>query len=310
MTPPKKTVVEDESILEKFRLTKIEGVGESKEKRMNENGIKYLQDICMLSPQTLARITGAKIGEWEGWWLKTKEKLEELGAVRKSCVSVREDYEYEKNLERLSVGCETLDYLFSGGIPKESLTEFFGKFGSGKTQILITIAVEAIQAGKKVIFIDCENTFKVERFLGIARARGYIKNEEDKNKFFDGFRKILCTNSLETRKVLENLTECVLKDGVDVILVDGVIGQIRTEFGGRAELSDRQQYLKPFMERLGSLPIYLRCWVVFTNQVMETADGSMFGGDPVRPIGGNIVGHEATYRVYFSHFDTSDKKWK
>ena len=64
------------------------------------------------------------------------------------------------------------------------------------------------------------------------------------------------------------------------------------------------------MERLGSLPIYLRCWVVFTNQVMETADGSMFGGDPVRPIGGNIVGHEATYRVYFSHFDTSDKKWK
>lgn len=303
-----KKIKEDEPILEKFRLSKIDGIGPTKEKRMNDNGIKYLQDICMLSPHTLTRITNGELPEWEKIWIKTKEKLESMGAVRKSYVGIKEDYEYEKNLERLSLGCETLDYLFGGGVPKESLTEFFGKFGSGKTQILITIAVEAIQRGKKVILIDCENTFKVERFLGIARARGYIKNQDDEEKFFNSFRKMGCSNSLETRKVLENLTECMLKDSIDVILVDGVIGQIRKEYIGRSELSDRQQYLKPFMERLGSLPMYLRCWVFFSNQVTETPDS--FGTDPIRPIGGNVVGHEATYRVYFSHFDTSDVKWR
>jgi len=196
---------EDISELDKFKLTTITGIGPSKEKRMEESGIRYLQDVCMLSPQTLARITGATIPEWEKIWLKSKEKLESLGAVRKSEVTVKEDYEYEQNLEVLSVGCESLDYMFGGGIGKESLTEFFGKFGSGKTQILMTIAVEAIQRGKKVIFIDCENTFKVKRFLEIARTRGYINNDEDQEKFFNGFRKILCSNSLETRKVLENL---------------------------------------------------------------------------------------------------------
>lgn len=298
----------DNPILEKFRLQKIEGVGPTKEKRMNENGIKYLQDICMLSTQTLARITNGKESEWEDIWLKTKEKLEEMDAVRKSEMIFREDLEYERNLPKLKVGCESLDYLFDGGIPRETLTEFFGKFGSGKTQILMTIAVEAIQSGKKVVFIDCENTFSVKRFLEIAKNRGYIKSEEDEDRFFDNFQKYLCTNSLETRKVLENLTEYVLENNVEVVLVDGVIGQIRKEFGGRAELSDRQQYLKPFMERLGSMPLYLRCWVFFSNQVLESAD-VMFGGDPTRPIGGNIVGHEATHRVYLKHFDTSDKKW-
>ena len=51
------------------------------------------------------------------------------------------------------------------------------------------------------------------------------------------------------------------------------------------------------MTHIKNISYYFRCTVIFTNQVQT--DPSIMFGDPVKPIGGNVVGHAATYRVYF-----------
>lgn len=284
-----------------YDLGKIEGVGPTRKKRLEESGIKFLQDICMISPQTLARITGLdEKPTCEKIWLNTRQRLEELNVIRPAEMTVKEELEYEENIPRLSTRCIAIDSLFDGGIPQETSTEVFGKFGTGKTQFILTLCVEAINDGHEIVVVDCEGTFKIKRLIQIAEARGYIKNEEDKEKFLSKMKKYTTSNSFETRSVLENLTGYVLEKNVKLIVVDGVIGQIRKEFEGRGELSDRQQYLKPFMERLGSMPSFLRCWVVYSNQVLESAENNPYV-DPVRPVGGNVVGHEATYRLYFKN---------
>lgn len=283
-----------------FALDKIEGIGPTRKKRLEEGGIKYLQDMCMVSPQSLARTTGLDEPECEKIWLKTREKLEEMKVIRPSEMTVLEELKYEKEIPRLSTKCLAIDSLFGGGIPQETSTEVFGKFGTGKTQFILTLCVEAMHEGYNIIVVDCENTFKITRLLEIAVAKGYIIGEEEPDKFLSKMKKYNCSNSFETRSVLENLTGYVLENNVKLIVVDGVIGQIRKEFEGRGELSDRQQYLKPFMERLGSMPVFLKCWVVFSNQVLESAENNPYV-DPVRPVGGNVVGHEATYRLYLKN---------
>ena len=51
------------------------------------------------------------------------------------------------------------------------------------------------------------------------------------------------------------------------------------------------------MTHIKNISYFFNCTVLFTNQVQS--DPSIMFGDPVKPIGGNIVGHASTYRMYF-----------
>jgi len=81
------------------------------------------------------------------------------------------------------------------------------------------------------------------------------------------------------------------------VVIDGGIGQFREEYLGRGTLAARQNQIARLMTHLKNISFYFRCTVVYTNQVLS--DPSIMFGDPTKPIGGNVVGHAATYRIYF-----------
>ena len=80
-------------------------------------------------------------------------------------------------------------------------------------------------------------------------------------------------------------------------MVDSAVGLFRADYLGRGTLSARQQRLNKFMHLIARTAETYNVAAIATNQVMASPD--TFFGDPTRAIGGNVVAHTSTYRVYF-----------
>ncbi len=286
--------------------------GTTRMKRFTEGGIKYLQDICMRAPQDLHRISNLDLVDCEKIWMQARKQLDEIGEIRPSKMSSKELYVYQKNTPTLKSNCEAFDILFGGEGPKRgTLTEIYGAFGSGKSQYLFTMVVEALNQGLPALFIDCEDTFTegdgMKRLIEIAVAKGYVKkgDEDAHMDFIEKLEVESASNHTEAQYILDHLSEILVEKEIKLVVLDGAIGLFRKAYHGRGELSVRQDHLKDLMTMIGSIPVYFNCWAIMTNQVQ--ADPSVFFGDPTKPIGGNVVGHEATYRLYVKIM--SDQKW-
>ena len=309
----KKKEIKEETKLEKYALTKIDGVGSTRMNRLKDFGINCIQDVCMRAPQDLVRIANLDLDKAEEMWMSARKALDEIGEIRSMKMSSKDLYLYQKALPTLASNCEAFDILFGGKGPKRgTLTEIYGAFGSGKSQYLFTMTVEALNKGLAVLFIDCEDTFTggdgMDRLIEIAVAKGYLdKNDEEAQMIFIEKLEIEgATNSTEAKYVLNHISNIMIEKEIKLIIMDGAIGLFRKDFHGRGELSVRQDYLKDLMSMIGSVPLFFDCWAIMSNQVQT--DPGVFFGDPTKPIGGNVVGHEATYRMYVKVL--SDQKWQ
>ena len=90
----------------------------------------------------------------------------------------------------------------------------------------------------------------------------------------------------------------MIKEGepIKLLVIDSLTAHFRAEFAGRGQLADRQQKLNRYLHDLMKLAEQHNIAVYVTNQVMSNP-AQMFG-DPTVAIGGNIVGHASTYRIY------------
>ena len=200
---------------------------------------------------------------------------------------------------KIKTGSEELDKLFGGGVETSAITECYGQFGSGKTQLGLTLAVrcqlpvEKGGAGGMAVFIDTEGTFRPERIVQIAKGANMDPDEVLKNikvaRAFNADHQILLAEKVE---------DLIKKQGLNVklIVVDSLTAHFRAEYIGRGTLADRQQKINKHMHRLIKLGDQYNIAIYVTNQVMARPD--TFFGDPTEAIGGHIVGHNSTYRVY------------
>jgi DNA repair protein RadA len=192
---------------------------------------------------------------------------------------------------------KNLDNLFAGGIETQALTEFYGEFGSGKTQICHTLclssqlSVEEHGLGGGVLYIDTESTFRPERVAQIARARGV-----DVDKALSNIHVAKVYNASHLELIVKALGNLIQQNSIKLVIVDSIISLHRAEFIGRGTLSERQQKLNAVMHRLKRIAEIYNIAIVITNQVQATPD--TFFGDPTKAAGGNIIGHASTYRVY------------
>ena len=83
---------------------------------------------------------------------------------------------------------------------------------------------------------------------------------------------------------------------VRLLCVDSLTAHFRAEYVGRGELADRQQKLNKHLHDIDRIGNLYNAAVVVTNQVQSNPDA--FFGDPTKPIGGNILGHKSTFRMY------------
>ncbi len=279
-------------------LEDLPGVGPAIAEKLREAGYDSIELIAVSSPAELSAV--ADIGEATALKIITAaRKLANLGGFESGEVI----FQRRQEVGKITTGSNALDSLLGGGIETQSITEFFGEFGSGKTQICHQLAVNVQLPRDKgglegsVIVIDTEKTFRPERIIQMAEAKGLDGKEVLKNIYVahaynSNHQMLLVDNAKE-------LAQKLAKEGkppVRLLIVDSLTSHFRAEYVGRGALADRQQKLNRHLHDLMRFGEIFNAAVVVTNQVMAKPD--TFYGDPTRPIGGHIVAHTATYRVY------------
>lgn len=201
---------------------------------------------------------------------------------------------------KLTTGCKSLDDILGGGLETGSITEIYGEFRCGKTQICHTLCVTCqlpvdMGGGEgKALYVDTEGTFRPNRLVQIAERYGLSPEE-----VLDNVAYARAHNTEHQAQLLIHAAAMMAESRFALIVVDSATALFRSEFIGRGELAARQNHLGKFLRSLQRLADEFGCAVVVTNQVVQANldGGSMFAGPSVKPIGGNIMAHATTTRV-------------
>ncbi len=281
----------DEQVI-RMTVDDLPGVGPATADKLREAGFEDLMAIAVASPADMAE--KADIGEGIAQKLiNAARKLADVGGFE----SGLQVAERRKTVHKIATGSPSFDELMGGGIETQAITEFFGEFGCGKTQFGHQLAVNVQRPEAEgglhghAIYIDTENTFRPERIVQMAEALGM-----DPDEALSKIHVARAFNSNHQMLLTEKAAQMCKEHPVKLIVVDSLTAHFRAEFIGRNVLAERQQKLNRHMhdlQRLGSLH---NAAIVVTNQVAAKPDA--FFGDPTRAIGGHIVGHTSTFRIY------------
>ncbi|MGB9622529.1 MAG: DNA repair and recombination protein RadA, partial [Candidatus Bathyarchaeia archaeon] len=248
-------------------------------------------------PEEVAQVLGVSKERAYELIYSAQTALMDSGLLDKSFLSALDALERRKNLLKCTTGSRSLDDLLGGGVETQAITELWGEYGSGKTQLCHTLCVTCQLSRKdggfegNGLYIDTESTFRPERLYQIAEARGFDPTMVLKNTF-------VCRvyNSSHLEFIVKNVGKYIEKYNVRLLIVDSVISLYRGEFTGRETLAERQQRLNKLLHRLLRIAEIYNVAVVVTNQVQSQPD--MFFGDPNKPSGGHVMAHSCTYRIY------------
>ena len=271
-------------------LEEIPGLGPATVNKLKEIGFKTVES---LSTATVAELVSAGLGE------AMASKVIEEARQSRAITFVRGDelVEIRRNIRKLTTGCSSLDTLLDGGIETQSLTEFYGEFGSGKSQLChqlcVTVQLGEAQGGLNgnVLYIDTEATFRPERVQQIAPRFG-IKPKD----VLKGIVYAEAYTSNHQTVLLENADEVIKENNIKLIIIDSVMSHFRSEYIGREMLANRQQQLNKHLHKLMRLSRAFNTAAVITNQVMASPDA--FFSKAVSPVGGHIIGHMSHNRIF------------
>jgi len=250
---------------------------------------------------TIEALATATIRELELAGLSEARAREVIQAARSSIalafIRADELLEMRKKVLRLTTGSRSLDALLGGGLETQTITEFYGEYGSGKSQICHQLCVnvqlppERGGLGGAALYIDTENTFRTERIVQMARHLGLDVQETVRNIIYAE-----AYTSDHQIFLLENADRVIKENNVRLIIVDSLTSHFRSEYLGREMLAERQQKLNKHMHKLIRLARAFNAVAVVTNQVMAKPD--VFFGDATYPVGGHIVAHTSHTRIY------------
>lgn len=316
-------------------LQQLPGVGPATAEKLKDAGYNDYQSIAVASPGELSN--KADIGD--------STASDAINAARDEAdvggfESGSEILEHRNEIGKMSMFNDEADQLLGGGIETQSMTEFYGEFGSGKSQFTHQFCVN-VQVPESVgglegsaIFIDTEDSFRPERIAGMVQGlpeevlQAVIDRddidytvEEIKNSecsadgaphddtpaadvadlFLDRIHVAKAFNSNHQMLLAEKALDMV-KDKQDndfpvrICCVDSLTSHFRAEYVGRGELAKRQQKLNKHIHDLKRIADLGNVAVILANQVASNPDS--YFGDPTQPIGGNILGHASTFRLY------------
>jgi DNA repair protein RadA len=280
-----------------YSIEDLPGIGPAISRKLEEADYRTVEAIAVSTAKELA--AAAEIGETTASkMIKEARRMLEIGFV-----TGIEVWDRRKNIGIITTGSPSLNTLLGGGVETGALTEVYGAFRSGKTQLAHQLAVNAQlppeQGGltsdsKKVaatVYIDSESTFRPGRIIQMSNAVNL--NSKDVLKHIVVGR---AYNSDHQMLLVQQISQLAEKYNIKVVVVDSLMSHFRAEYTGRGTLAARQQKLNRHLrqlQRLGDINNYA---VFITNQVMSRPDA--FFGDPTTFVGGHIVAHSAQTRCY------------
>ena len=269
------------------------GISAADVKKLVDAGYNSLESIAYTTKKNLMQVNGIAEGKVD----KLIKIVEEVLKYKiQPCIVALEE---RKRLTRITSGSKELDTLLGGGFESDSITELFGEFRTGKTQICHTLCVtcqlprENGGGAGKAIYIDTEGTFIPEKLIPIAERFGLEPEEVINNVLY-----ARAYNSDHQNKLLYQVCALMAESKFALLVVDSATALYRTDYNGRGELSARQMSLAKFLRNLQKIADEHKIAVVLTNQVVATVDGGGFGGNDKKPIGGHIMAHACQTRLY------------
>jgi DNA repair protein RadA len=275
--------------MEKLGVQDLPGVGAATAEKLEQAGFRDLMSIAVATLGEIVETTGVSEAVARKMVNAARDSMK-MGFETGTDIMKKREL-----VSKISTGSENFNTLMGGGFETGAITECFGEFGSGKTQVGHLLAVNSLvlDPTATVVYIDTENTFRPERIKQFAEGAGLDPEE--------ALTKIMVAkayNSDHQMLLAEKVDSLITEQGknVKLVVVDSLTSHFRAEFIGRGTLAERQQKLNRHMHMLSKLANSHNICVYVTNQVMAKPD--QFFGDPTASIGGHIVAHASTFRIY------------
>jgi DNA repair protein RadA len=268
----------------------IPGIGPATAEKLRELGFHTVES---LATATVKELTQAGIGEKQA----AKIINEARDSIATSFIRADELMRMRQNILRLTMTSKQLDELVGGGLESQTITEFYGEYGVGKSILCHQLAVNAQlpteQGGLNggALYLDTENTFRPEWVIRMAHTLGLDPETAGKNIIYSE-----AFNSDHQMLILEKADKVIQENNIKLIIVDSLTAHFRSEYLGREMLAERQQKINSHMHRLVRLARAFNAVAVVTNQVMSKPDA--FFGSAVEAVGGHIVAHTSHTRIF------------
>ncbi|KAI9735402.1 MAG: Meiotic recombination protein dmc1 [Claussenomyces sp. TS43310] len=288
---------EEDPFIMDIDMIQAHGISAADIQKLKANGLCTINSVQVRTRKWLEKnirgLSDVKVGKIKDAIKKTLPNSDgfltgaELLEVRKRCI-------------RISTGSKQLDCILLGGFQTMSVTEIYGEFRCGKTQLAHTMSVVAqlpkeMGGGEgKVAYIDTEGTFRPERILQIAERFGVNPGVALENiSYARG------ANSEHQMELLDTLAPFFATNEYRLLVIDSVMALYRTDYSGRGELSERQQALGQYLRRLTQMAEEFNLVVLLTNQVQSDPGASALfaAADGRKPIGGHTLAHASTTRI-------------
>ena len=301
----KTTIDSDKVIVIKKTLEDLKNLSPKNILKLREQNLTTLEDLSELSVVQLKTLLSTTENKASQILTEARKSLPPFKAY-----SGLELVELAKTQQYLPLGCKALQALFGGaGLQCGTITEVYGAFASGKSQMGFTSLIRAVLPkpfglGGSGIYVDTEGTFNIKRISEIAQFFSHIMPLKD---ILENIRVIKPKKSSEQIQIIKSFLEnnssgyysyLKLTKPVKALVVDSLTAHFRAQYLGRGVLAERQQRLNQHLRDLHQFSTQTKCAVLVINQVMGNPDPFSALG-PELAIGGNIVAHSTSCRVYF-----------
>jgi DNA repair protein RadB len=178
-------------------------------------------------------------------------------------------------VKRISTGSKELDNFLDGGFETDIITTLYGPGGSGKTCLCLICSIDVVRNGKKVIYIDTEGSFSLERLKQLA---------PDYKEILEDILFLKPTTFGEQKKAFKKLKELV-NYRIGLIVVDTISMLYRIELGKSEEVYETNRELGLQISYLTEIARKKNIPILITNQVYSSFDDR----EKVKMVGGDIL---------------------
>src|SRR5467141_4828602 len=212
----------------------LAGVGPATAEKLKEAGINDLMALAVASPMTLADIAEIGTNVAQKIIQAAREAVDVVGFETGDVILER-----RKSVAKLTTGSKALDELLGGGLESQAITEMYGEFGSGKSQLGHQLAVNVTRSvddgglDGDTVWIDTEQTFRPERIRHMSDAL-----DLDADAVLKRIHVARAFNSHHQMLLVEKAQELTKDYPIRLIVIDSLTAHFRAEFIGRGVLAE------------------------------------------------------------------------
>ncbi|KAJ9668492.1 Meiotic recombination protein dmc1 [Coniosporium apollinis] len=288
--------IDDEGFIVDIDAIQAHGIGATDISKLKNNGYYTIASVHSATRRTLLKIKGFSEIKVD----KVKEAIQKCQPAAHGFITAQELGQQRRRVVKISTGSKQFDSILGGGFQSMSISEVFGEYRCGKTQLSHTMSVVAQLpkdmggAEGKVAYVDTEGTFRPERIQQIAERFGV-----DPDQALDNISYARAQNSEHQAELLEKLSEFFATNEYRLLIIDSIMACFRVDYTGRGELNERQQNLNKYLARLTRIAEEFNVCVLMTNQVQSDPGASALfaGADGRKPVDGHVLAHASTTRV-------------